>query len=475
MILRSITLALLFGLGSQCALALEIDPEGRIATAAGPLREAAAASSVGYETLAELCDNYGHRLSGTQTLEDAIDWAAGKMREFGFVNVHKEPVEVPVWVRNAESLEILSPAHHRLAMLGLGRSVGTPAEGITAPITRVGSFDELESLPDEEIEGRIVLFDAHFEGYGETVRYRSRGASAAALRGAVAVLVRSVGLDGMRTPHTGALRYADDAPRIPAAAISFEDANLITRMIERGDEVQVHLQMGAETLEDAISHNLIGELRGRELPDEFVVVGGHIDSWDVGQGAQDDGVGCILSMEAVRLIHELGLEPRRTLRVVLWTNEENGLRGGRAYAADHAAEVPQHFAAMESDMGNGRISGFRFDLREAALNGEGATIEEALEAARQKGLRILEEFAPLLEPLDASELILAGSGADIGPLAAAGVPGLGVHHDAAEYFRIHHTGSDTFDRIDRADLQSNAAAMAIMLYALAEMDASLRP
>jgi carboxypeptidase Q len=475
MILRSITLALLLGLGSHPAIAAKIDPEGRIAAAAGPLREAAAASNVGYETLAELCDNYGHRLSGTQTLEDAIDWAAGKMREFGFVNVHKEPVEVPVWVRNEESLEILTPAYHRLAMLGLGRSVGTTAEGITAAVTRVSSFEELDALPDESIAGRIVLFDAHFEGYGETVRYRSGGASAAALRGAVAVLIRSVGLDGMRTPHTGALRYADDAPRIPAAAISYEDANLITRMIERDDEVRVHLRMGAETREDTISHNLIGELRGHELPDEFVVVGGHIDSWDVGQGAQDDGVGCILSMEAVRLIHELALQPRRTLRVVLWTNEENGLRGGRAYAADHADEASQHFAAMESDMGNGRISGFRFDLREAALNGNGESDEEALEAARQAGLQILEEFARLLAPLDASELILAGSGADIGPLATAGVPALGVHHDAADYFRIHHTGSDTFDRINAADLRSNAAVMAIMLYALAEMDASLRP
>jgi carboxypeptidase Q len=455
------------------ATASGVDPDGRLGPAAERIRAAAYESTVGYDALGELCDDYGHRLSGTQTLEDAIDWAADKMREFGFVNVRKEPVQVPVWVRNDESGWILEPGRHEMAILGLGSSVGTGPEGITAPVVRAATFEEFDALGNEDVAGHIVLFDAPWEGYGKTVQYRVHGASRAAARGAVAVLVRSVGTDGMRTPHTGGLRYAEDAPQIPAAAVSFEDANQIARMLARGDDVKVHLVMGAETREDALSHNVVGEIPGTDLGDEIVVVGGHIDSWDAGQGAQDDGVGCLLSMEAVRLIHELDLRPRRTLRVVLWTNEENGLRGGRAYAADHADEVDRHFAAMESDTGNGLADGFRFDLRAAAL-GEGAT-EEELAAARDRGKALLEELGPLLEPLGAAKVHLSYGGADIGPLAEAGVPALGVNHDTAEYFRIHHTGADTFDRIDLRDMQTNAASMAIMLFALAEMDASLRP
>lgn len=488
--LRSVlTCLLLLVLLAPAARADDFDPEGRIATAAERLRAGAFDSRVGYETLAELCDEYGHRLSGSERLEAAIDWAAETMREFGLVNVHKEPVSVPVWVRNEESAAIVSPTHHRLAMLGLGRSVGTGPEGIEAAVVRAASFDEFAALPDSAVAGRIVLFDAPYEGYGKTVVYRGSGASTAAKRGAVAVLVRSVGLDGLRTPHTGALRYAEDAPMIPAAAVSFEDANLIARMLARGDEVRVHLTMGAETLEDRTSYNVVGELPGRELPEEIVLVGGHIDSWDVGQGAQDDGTGCVLSMEAVRLMHELGLVPRRTLRVVLFTNEENGLRGGRAYAEAHADEVGRHVVAMESDTGNGLASGFRFDLREAALgpvaaltpatteastNGEEGH-DPLLEEARDRGLSILERVAPLLAPLGSGQMVLSYSGADIGPMVEAGVPGLGVDHDTSEYFRIHHTEADTFDRIDLRDLQTNAATMAIMLYALAETDLSLRP
>lgn len=461
-------LALLAAVAGPTAAAGVPDPEASVAHAAALLRDAAMQSNFAYEALAELCDEYGHRLSGSPQLEAAIDWAASRMRDCGLVNVHKEPVDVPVWVRNEESAQILSPARHDLAMLGLGRSVGTGADGIEAPVVRAESFDAFSALADEAVAGHIVLFDAPYEGYGETVKYRADGASEAARRGAVAVLVRSVGVDGLRTPHTGALRYAEDAPQIPAAAIAFEDANLIARMLARGDEVRVRLQMGAETLEDARSYNVMGELRGREFPDEIVVVGGHLDSWDVGQGAQDDGVGCVLSLEAVRLIQEVGLAPRRTIRVVFFTNEENGLRGGEAYVEAHAEEIDQHFAAMESDSGNGLASGFRLDLRAAGL--DDPADEAALEAARAAGLARLEELAPLLEPLGSSEMVLSYSGADIGPLVEAGVPGLGVAHDSSEYFRIHHTAADTFDRIDLEDLRTNAASMAIMLYALGEMD-----
>jgi carboxypeptidase Q len=364
------------------------------------------------------------------------------MRAWGFENVRKEPVQVPVWVRNEESLEIIAPAHHDLALLGLGRSVGTGPDGMTADVVRVTSFEDLAARPDAAIAGKIVLFDVPFDGYGKTVRYRGSGPSAAARRGAVAALVRSVGPDGMRTPHTGALRYADDAPQIPAAAISFEDANQIARMLQRGDDVTVRLIMGSETLEDGTSYNVVGEIPGTDLADEIVVVGGHIDSWDVGQGAQDDGAGCLLSMEAVRLIADLGLQPRRTLRVVLWTNEENGLRGGEAYASQHGDEIDRHFAAMESDTGNGLADGFRFDLRSGAL-GDGAT-EADLEAARARGKAILEEVSGWLEPLGSDRVHLSYGGADIGPLAEAGVPALG---ESTIPKRIRSTGS--FSKIFR--------------------------
>ncbi|RKZ13258.1 peptidase M28 family protein, partial [bacterium] len=382
-------------------------------------------------------------------------------------------VQVPVWIRGQESLTIVSPARHEMAMLGLGRSVGTGPDGITAEVIRAESFDAFQALTDEAIRGRIVLFDAPYEGYGRTVPYRVDAASVAARRGAVAVLVRSVGLDGMRTAHTGAMRYAEDADQIPAAAISTEDANQIARMLARGDTVRAQLHMDARTLEDRTSHNVVGEIRGSTRADEVIVVGGHIDSWDVGQGAQDDGVGCLLAMEAVRLIHASDLRPARTLRVVLWTNEENGLRGGKAYALEHADDLDHFFAAMETDTGNGLISGFRFDLRAAAL--DDAATEAELTAARDRGLGLLESLAPLLAPLDAGSMLLSYSGADIGPLAEAGVPSIGVSHDTSEYFRIHHSDADTFDRINMADMQNNAAVLAIMLYALADMDASLRP
>lgn len=465
--------AFLFMICARPAGAQSIDPQGRVAAAAPRIRTAAMESVVGYDALAELCDNYGNRLSGSDTLEHAIDWAAATMREFGFVNVHKEPIEVPVWVRNAESLSILDPAFHRVAMLGLGRSVGTGPDGIQAEVVRVANFDELAALPDDSVAGRIVLFDAPYEGYGTTVPYRADGPSAAAKRGAVAALVRSVGVDGLRTPHTGALHYAEDAPQIPAAAISYEDANQIHRMLARGDKVRVDLRMNAVTLKDRGSFNVVGEVPGSDLADEVVIVGGHIDSWDVGQGAQDDGVGCLLSMEAVRLIHALDLHPRRTLRVVLWTNEENGLRGGDGYALAHADETGEIFAAMESDTGNGLASGFRFDLRASALP-EGAT-DAQLESAQARGVELLDQVSGWLEPLGAGKMVASHSGADAGALAESGVPGLGVQHDSTEYFRIHHTEADAFDLIRLPDMQKNAAAMAIMLYALTESDISLRP
>ena len=296
--------------------------------------EAALADSTAYVRLAEMADAYGHRLSGSQALEDAIDWMLAKMEADGLDHVRGEEVMVPHWVRGEESATLIEPRREPLAMLGMGNSVGTPEGGITAEVLVVGSFDELAVRADE-VAGKIVLYNVPFTTYGQTVPYRTRGASEAARYGAVASLVRSVGPVSLQTPHTGTLVYDDELPRIPHAALTIEGAELLQRMQDRGERVVVTLDMEAEMLPDARSRNVVAELVGRESPEEIVVIGGHIDSWDVGQGVVDDAGGVVASWEAVRLLKALGLQPRRTIRVVGWTNEENGLRGGKAYRDAH--------------------------------------------------------------------------------------------------------------------------------------------
>jgi carboxypeptidase Q len=298
-----------------------------------PYREPAArligeamSSPFAWDRLALIGDTFGHRLSGSRALEDAIQWAVAEMKKDGLDNVHTEPVKVPHWVRGHESVEITSPRAMPLVMLGLGNSVGTPAEGLEGDVIVVRSFEELDAAA-ERIKGRIVLYNAPFTNYGDTVQFRSTGPSRAAGLGAVAALVRSVGPPGLRLPHTGVLRYTDGVPQIPAAAITAEDADLLQRLQDRGTRVRVRLKMEAKFLPDADSFNVVGELRGREKADEVVVLGGHFDSWDVGTGSTDDGGGCVVTWEALRIMKKLNLRPRRTVRVVLWTNEENGTRG----------------------------------------------------------------------------------------------------------------------------------------------------
>ena len=478
---RSVALALVLLVivacgGGSDAPTVESALPAEIRDDAATLREAALESTVGYETLARLCDEHGHRLTGSERLERAIDWMAGELRSMGFQNVRQEPVPVPVWIRGEESLTLLEPMELDLPMLGLGMSVGTPPGGLTGEVVVVKDFDELEAMSVSAVSGRIVLFDAPYRGYGRTVPYRTQGAIAAAQRGAIATLVRSVGPPGLRTPHTGTMRYRDDTPRIPAAAIATEDSDMIARLNAAGRRVVVRLEMEARNEADGLSHNLIAEVVGRERPEEVVVIGGHIDSWDVGTGAQDDGVGCLIAVDAARLMLETGLIPRRTVRVVLWTNEENGLRGARAYRDDHADELDRHVAAIESDSGNGIVQGFRFDFRPAVMGFD--TAEEGgapFEAGRDRMMAVARDIADLLATTGADSVFAAGSGADVGPLAARGVPALGLHHDTSDYFVIHHTEADTFDKIVLEDMQKNTAAMAVMAYVLAEMEGTLRP
>jgi carboxypeptidase Q len=317
---------------------------------AGRLIRAATADDFAWRRLAELTDTYGARLSGSDNLTRATAWAVETMIRDGLERVRTEPVMVPRWVRGHESAEIIDPPQHPVAMLGLGGSVATPPGGLEADVLVVSSFDGLIAR-SAEANGRVVLFDVPFTTYADTVPYRTGGARVAAQYGAAAVLVRAVGPMGLRTPHTGSVQYVPGQRAIPAAAIAAEDANRIARLSVRGRRVRLRLVMEARDDGMVESANIIGEIRGRERPDEIVLVGGHLDSWDVGTGASDDGVGCIVTWEALRLMQALGIRPRRTVRVVLWTNEENGFGGANAYAARYASGPERHVFALESDSG----------------------------------------------------------------------------------------------------------------------------
>jgi carboxypeptidase Q len=414
---------------------------------------AALSDSAAYARVALLTDKFGHRLSGSASLEQALDWIIAEMTRDGLENVRGEPVMVPRWVRGRESATLVSPRRRELRMLGLGGSIATPARGITAPVVVVTSFDEL-ARKSAEARGKIVLFDVPFTNYGATVQYRSRGAVEAAKVGAVAVLIRSVASNSMQNPHTGAMRYDSTVKQIPAAALSVEDAMLLHRTYDRGERVVVTLRMEAKTHPDALSRNVMGELRGRERPDEVVVLGGHIDSWDVGLGAMDDAGGSVAAWEVLRVLKRLGLQPRRTIRVVLWTNEENGLRGGNAYRDAHAAEIPNHMLAMESDGGVFAPEGFSVDGSEEAV-------------------AVVRGLAPLLESIGATSIRAGGAGADVGPLTAAGVPGLGLQVDGTRYFWYHHSEADTVDKLDPREMAQCVAAMAVMAYVIADMPETL--
>ena len=374
---------------------------------------AIADTGVSWRRLAELTDKFGPRFSGTPQLEQAIDWIVEQMKRDGLENVHTESVMVPRWVRGNESAELVSPRRKKLAMLGLGGSIATPPNGITGEVLVVTSFDDLTRRAGEA-RGKIVLFDVPFTTYGATVQYRGNGAVAAARAGAIASLVRSVTPNSQQTPHTGGMRYDSTVTKIPHAAITVEDAMLLHRMQDRGEKIVVTLKMEAKTLPDVPSRNVVAELRGSEYPEEVVVFGGHIDSWDVGSGAMDDGGGCVVAWEALKLMKRLGLRPKRTIRVVLWTNEENGTRGGTGYAAANPAA--NHVLAIESDGGVFKPSGFGFTGSDSAM-------------------AIVKQVGSLLNRIDAGAITPGGGGADIGPTMRGGVPGMD-----AEQLTTHRFG-----------------------------------
>jgi carboxypeptidase Q len=419
--------------------------------AADSLIRAATRDSAAYDRVGRLVDGFGHRLAGSRSLEAAIDWVLAEMKRDGLQNVRGEPVKVAHWVRGEESAVLVRPRRDTLRMLGLGGSVATPKAGITAPVLVVSSFEELERRKADAL-GKIVLFDAPFTTYEHTRRYRTDGPSAAARAGAVACLIRSVASNSIRSPHTGRTSYDSTAARVPAAALSVEDAMMLHRMQDRGEQVMVTLKMDARQLPPAQSRNVVAEIVGREKPDEVVVLGGHIDSWDVGQGAMDDAGGSVAAWEAVRLMHQLGLRPRRTVRVVLWTNEENGVDGGKAYRDRHAAELDRHVMAMESDGGVFQPKGFAFVGSDSAAT-------------------LMRQAASLLASVGATavEQVSQGPEADIEPLVARGVPGIGLMVDGTRYFWYHHADGDTLDKLDPIEVARCVAAMAVMAYVIADL------
>jgi carboxypeptidase Q len=410
---------------------------------------AAITNPFGWQRLAALTDAVGHRLSGSTQLDQAVQWVMAEMRKDGLENVHAEPVMVPRWVRGRESAEIVEPSHLPIAMLGLGNSVGTPPQGIQAEALVVRSFEELDAHASRA-RGRIVVFNVPFTDYVATRVIRSNGASRAASHHAVAALVRAVGPPGLRLPHTGEMTYAGSAPKIPAASIATEDADRLQRMSDRGERIVLRLQMEAHFEPDVQSANVVAEWRGREKPEEVVVVGGHLDSWDVGAGASDDGGGCVAAWEAVRLMKQLGMRPRRTVRLVLWTNEENGGRGGRAYRDAHSAELSKHVMMLEADSGLFMPVSFGF-------------------TGAPRGLETVRTIATLLSGVGADVVAPGGGGSDIDPsVQAARIPAMS-YDGTGDYFRIHHTEADTVDKIDPKDMSRAVAAIAVMSYVIADL------
>ena len=408
-----------------------------------------------YEMLYDLSVNIGARLSGSPGAAAAVEWSRHVMEGFDFDSVWLQPVLVPHWVRGQKEVgRIISKKVGTVDVnvCALGGSIGTGPSGISAGIIEVKSFDELKML-GTGVKGKIVFFNRPmnptqvqtFTAYGGAVEQRANGAAEAAKLGAVAALVRSMGSNLEDYPHTGSMRYAPNVTKIPALAISTKHAALLSRLLKDDKDVQVYLENHSVTLEDAPSFNVVGEIRGSEYPDEIIVVGGHLDSWDMGQGAHDDGAGCVQSIEVLRLFKQLGYKPKRTIRAVMFMNEENGLRGGLKYAELAAKNKEKHVAAIESDRGGFVPRGFTVPT----------------DASAKAKVR---SWKPLLEPYGLTDFSSEGGGADIGPLANQGVPLIGFLPDSQRYFDYHHTAEDTIDKVNKRELELGAASMAALVY-----------
>lgn len=431
------------------------------------LRDAAMRETYALDELRHLTDTIGPRLSGSAQAQQAVDYVAGEMRALG-ADVTLEKATVPHWVRGVETGELVTwPGQapgtiQKVILTALGGSVATSAEGITAEVVVADNWQQLGALPAGALQGKILLLNHKFDkqlaaqgdgldAYVGGVVYRARGPVAAASLGAVAVLVRSVGGADFRLPHTGETEYATDVPRIPAAAVTAEDADLIAELARQGP-VKMHLTLTPESLPMAQSDNVIADWKGSEHPEQVVIVSGHLDSWDLGTGAIDDGAGVAVSMQALHLLKELGIHPRRTVRFVAWMSEEEGSEGAAAYMVDYKDAVGDHVGAIESDLGADHPTGIYY-------------------AGKPELGRWLRPVSQVLESIGAETLISAPeTGEDIAPLTVQGVPSFAPVQDSRFYFNYHHTAADTFDKIDPRHLNENAAVMAVLAYALADSD-----
>jgi carboxypeptidase Q len=458
--MKTIASLLLVSLLAVTAFAQTAPAGGAAAPSAERLMSAALASDGAYETLSYLTDMIGPRISGSKGAALAVQYTTARFRAWGFEPV-SEKVMVPHWVRGEERASLVSHNDQKLVVTALGGSVATPPRGITAEVVEVSSFDQLKDLGVAGIKGKIVYYNnpmdmelvrsgRAFEAYGKAVVFRGAGASRAAEYGAVAAVIRSVASASLRTPHTGAMRYDAKFPKIPTGALTTEDAMLVHRLLARGETVRMNLVLTPKTLPDVESANVIAELKGSEKPEEIVLIGGHLDSWDLGTGAIDDGSGVAMVMETMRLLKASGLRPRRTVRCVLFMNEENGTNGGRAYAADHKAELPNHVAAIESDAGAAAPTGFS-----TTLKGE--------------RLAALEGRAKALSRVNAARFETAErTGADTAFLVETGVTGFSFVPEPLHYFDYHHTPADTLDKVDPKELQQDVAAMVGLTWILAD-------
>ncbi|QHL88915.1 M20/M25/M40 family metallo-hydrolase [Nibribacter ruber] len=410
-----------------------------------------------YEQLRYLTSRIGGRLSGSPQAAAAVEWARQEMEKLGLDRVYLQEVMVPHWQRGEKEEAYIvnskiSPTQ-QVKVIALGGSVPTPAQGLTAEVLEVKSIEELQKLGKRKVQGKIVFFSRPFDqthihtglAYRGAVDQRSQGPSAAARLGAVGVVVRSMSSALDDEPHTGGLRYAEDAPKIPAVAISTIGAELLGKLLKDDQDLKLHLKVNSKWLPDVLSYNVIGEIKGSEKPEEIIVVGGHLDSWDNGQGAHDDGTGCVQSMEVLRMMRAMNYKPKRTIRAVMYMNEENGLRGGTTYAQEAKAKNEKHIAALESDGGGFTPRGFSMD---------------ATPAVYQK----IVSWKPLLAPYGLHEITQDGGGADVTPLKANGAAVMEFVPDSQRYFEIHHTAADTFDKVNQRELELGGASMAALIY-----------
>jgi carboxypeptidase Q len=417
----------------------------------------ALAKGKSHDMLRELCVNIGPRLSGSPGAAAAVEWSRHKMEDLDFDSVWLQPVMVPHWVRGYQEVGRIINSKKigtkEVVITSLGGSIGTGPSGVSAGIIEVKNFDELKQLGTKAVQGKIIFFNRPmdatkintFAAYSGAVDQRGNGAVEAAKLGAVAVIVRSMGSGIEEYPHTGGMRYVTGVKLIPAVAISTKHAELLSKLLKEEKDLQFYLETHCEILDDAPSFNVVAEIRGSEYKDEIIVVGGHLDSWDLAQGAHDDGAGCVQSIEVLRLLKSMSYKPKRTIRAVMFMNEENGLRGGTKYAELALANKEKHIAAIESDRGGFTPRGFTMSTTEGVKN-------------------IIKSWKPLFEPYDLWDFNQEGGGADISPLIPQGVPQIGFLPDSQRYFSVHHTPEDTFDKVDKRELELGAASMAALVY-----------